>query len=117
MEVYQKKVYNKVIGLTKHFYENHFIHFSGDVRKTTVRKVLENYYKNIFSSVPFKKFELSNLQRKLAPPQVFPLYAPRIFEIAVRVSVVQSLFSKVMEASVFCGSVKKFNRCMVCSEK
>ena len=109
-----KKVYNKVIWLTKHFYENLF---SGDVRKTTVTKVLENYYKNIFSSVPFKKFELSNLQRKLAPPQVFPLYAPRIFEIAVRVSVVQSLFSKVMEASVFCGSVKKFNRCMVCSEK
>ena len=53
-----KKVYNKVIWLTKHFYENLF---SGDVRKTTVTKVLENYYKNIFSSVPFKKFELSNL--------------------------------------------------------
>ena len=43
LEVCQKKIYNKVIWLTKHFYENHFIHFSEDVRKTTVMKVLENY--------------------------------------------------------------------------
>ena len=56
-----EKVCNKVIWLTKHFYENHFIQFSEDVRKTTVMKVLENYQKNIFSSVLFKKFELSNL--------------------------------------------------------
>ena len=55
------KVCNKVIWLTKHFCENHFIHFSGDTRKTAVMKVLENYQKNIFSSVPFKKLELSNL--------------------------------------------------------
>ena len=34
--------------------------FSGDVGKTAIKKVLENYQKNIFSSVPFKKFELSN---------------------------------------------------------
>ena len=34
--------------------------FSGDVRKTAVKKVLQNYQKNVFSSVPFKKFELSN---------------------------------------------------------
>ena len=34
--------------------------FSGDVGKTTVKRVLENYQKNVFSSVPFKKFELSN---------------------------------------------------------
>ena len=34
--------------------------FSGDVGKTAVKKVLQNYQKNVFSSVPFKKFELSN---------------------------------------------------------
>ena len=51
------------------------------------------------------------------PPQVFPLYAPRIFEIAVTASVIQSLFSEVTETSGFCDSVKKSNTCMVCSEK
>ena len=34
--------------------------FSGDVGKTAVTKVLKNYHKNVFSSVPFKKLELSN---------------------------------------------------------
>ena len=34
--------------------------FSGDVGKTVVKKVLENYQKNVFSSVPFKVFQLSN---------------------------------------------------------
>ena len=34
--------------------------FSGDVGKTAVKKVLKNYQKIVFSSVPFKKFELSN---------------------------------------------------------
>ena len=34
--------------------------FSGDVGKTAVQKVLKNYQKNVFSSVPFKKFELFN---------------------------------------------------------
>ena len=34
--------------------------FSGDVGKTFLKKVLENYQKNVFSSVSFKKFELSN---------------------------------------------------------
>ena len=33
---------------------------SGDVGKTAVKKVLKNYQKNVFISVPFKKFELSN---------------------------------------------------------
>ena len=37
---------------------------------------------------------------------MFPLYAPRIFEIAVRASVVQSLFSKLTETSAFCESLK-----------
>ena len=35
--------------------------FSGDVGKTTVKKVLKNYQKNVFSSVPIKKQELPNL--------------------------------------------------------
>ena len=43
VESLPENICNKVIWLTKHFYENHFIHFSGDVRKTTVMKVLENY--------------------------------------------------------------------------
>ena len=37
--------------------------FSGDVGKTAVKKVLKNYQKNACSSVPFKKFELSNPQK------------------------------------------------------
>ena len=52
-----------------------------------------------FKNVPFELSNLPNLQSKLTPPQVFPWYAPEIFEIA------------------FCDSVKKSNRCMVCSEK
>ena len=32
----------------------------GVVGKTTVKKVLKNYQKNVFSSVPFKKSQLSN---------------------------------------------------------
>ena len=85
-------------------------------------KVLENYQKNIFISVPFKKFELSNLpaynySKNWLHRKCFLFYAPRIFEIAVRASVVQPLFSKVMEKSVFCDSVKKSNTCMVSSEK
>ena len=34
--------------------------FSGDVGKTAVRKVLNNYQKNVFKTVPFKKYKLSN---------------------------------------------------------
>ena len=49
---------------------------------------------------------------KTDPTQVFPLYALRIFEIAVRAHVVQSLFSKVTETSAFCNSVKKSNTCI-----
>ena len=41
-EICQKKVYNEAIWLTRHFYKNSFIHFSGHVGKTAVMKVLEN---------------------------------------------------------------------------
>ena len=34
--------------------------FSGDVGKATLKNVLQNYQKNVFSSVHFKIFELSN---------------------------------------------------------
>ena len=34
--------------------------FSGDVGKTCLKKVLKNYQKNVFSSVPFKNLEQSN---------------------------------------------------------
>ena len=40
----------------------------------------------------------------------FPLFVPRIFKIAGRASVVESLFSKVTEASAFCNSVEKSTR-------
>ena len=63
LEVCQKKVYNKVIWLSKHFYENHFIHFSGDVRKTTVMKVLEIIRKT--SSIAFL---VKNFSCPIYPP-------------------------------------------------
>ena len=113
-----ENVYNKVIWLTKHFYENHFVHFLGDVRKTTVVRVLEIIGKT--SSVAFSLKNLSfpiyppiTPPQNLTPPQVFLLYAPGIFQIAARASVVQSLSIKV---TVFCDSVKKSNTCMVWSE-
>ena len=46
--------------LTKRFLKNLFPHFWENVGKIAVMKVLENYQKNIFHSVPFKKFELSD---------------------------------------------------------
>ena len=37
-----------------------YLHTFLSVRKTAVMNVLDNYQKNVFSSVPFKKFELPN---------------------------------------------------------
>ena len=37
-----------------------YLHTFLNVGKTAAMNVLENYQKNVFSSVPFKKFELSN---------------------------------------------------------
>ena len=52
---FAREFYNEVIWLTERFWKNLFIHFWEDVGKTAVMKVVENYLKNVFSSVPFKK--------------------------------------------------------------
>ena len=79
--------------------------------------------KNVFSSVPFKKFGLSN------PPtynfsenwfhQKYFLFLFREFSelLGERLSVVESLFRKVTETSPFSNSVGKSNTCMVSAEK
>ena len=93
--------------------------FSGDVGKTTVKKVLENYQKNVFSSVPFEKFELSNPPtnnyRKTDSLENISFVCFENFKIGLRASVVESHLSKVTETW---GSVEKSNTCMMmCSEK
>ena len=84
-------------------------------------KVMENYQKHLFSNSFKKIWALHStplsLYRKLTPPQVFPLFAPRVFKIAMRASVVESLFNKVTETRAFCKSVEKYNTYMVFSEK
>ena len=62
-EVCHKKVYHKVIWLTKHFYENHFMHFSGDVRKTALWK-----FWKIIRKTSFVAFLLKNLSCPIYPP-------------------------------------------------
>ena len=58
---------------------------SGDVGKTAVRKVLENYQKNVFSSVPFKQSNClthpSIIIEKLTQPQIFSLLVLRIIKL------------------------------------
>ena len=85
-------------------------------------KVLKNYRKNVFSSVPFKKVQTiqsTHLQPygKLSPPQVFVFFIWRIFEIAGRASVVESLLGKVTKTYAFCDSAEKPSTCTVSSEK
>ena len=48
---------------------------------------------------------------------MFTLVVPKIFKIVRKASVVESLFGKVTETSVFCDSVEKYKKCMVCSGK
>ena len=96
--------------------------FFKDVRKTATKKVLEKYQKNVFSSVPFKKVELSKPptynNSKIDSTANISFVCFENFQIAWRASVVESLFSKVTETSGFCNSVEKSNTtCMVCSEK
>ena len=70
-------------------------------RKTAVLKVLEKSQKNFFSSVPLKRFELSNL-----PTYNYTEIWP-IFKIAGSASVVESWFSEVTgEISALWISVK-----------
>ena len=56
----RERTYTEVIWLTKCFWKNLFTHFWENVGKIAVMKVLENYQKNVFHSVAFKKFELSD---------------------------------------------------------
>ena len=48
------------LWLTKRFKKNLFVHFWEDAWKSASMKVLETYQKNVFRSIPFKKFELSS---------------------------------------------------------
>ena len=82
---------------------------SRDVGKTTVKRVRENYQKNVFSSAPFKKFELSD------PPTYDYTRTDSVANISFvcfknikggwRVSLVESHLSKVMKTFVFCREI------------
>ena len=83
--------------------------FSGDVGKTAVKKVLKNYQKNIFSSVAFKKFELSNPLShsyvKTDSGTSISFVCFENFKIGWRASVVESYLSKLTENFVFCREI------------
>ena len=83
--------------------------FSGDVGKTAVKKVLQNYQKNVFSSVPFKKFELSNPPtynyRKTDSAANISFVCFENFKIGLRASVVEPHLNKVTETYGFCREI------------
>ena len=83
--------------------------FSGNIEKTAVKKVLENYQKNVFSSVLFKKFELSNLPtysyKKTDSAATISLVCLKNFKIGLRASVVESHLSKATETFGFCREI------------
>ena len=58
---------------------------SGDVGKTNVKKVSENYKKNVFSSIAFKQSNCPIhppiIIGKLIPPQIFSLLVLRILKL------------------------------------
>ena len=66
------------------------------LEKTTVMKVLEKYKKTFLGA-----FLLKYSSSPPIPPQLLPLYALQIFKTVGRASVVESLFSKATETSVF----------------
>ena len=82
---------------------------SGDVGKTAVKKVLQNYQENVFRSVPFKKFELSNPPtynyRKTDSAANISFVCFENFKIGLRASVVESHLSKVTETFGFCREI------------
>ena len=84
-------------------------YFSGDVGKTAVRKVLQNYQKNVFSSVPFKKFELSNPStynyRKTDSVAITSFACFENLKIGLKASVVESYLRKVTETFEFCREI------------
>ena len=79
------------------------------------------YIVYVFSSVPFKKLELSNPptynNSKTDSTANISFACFQNFKIGLRSSVVESFFPKVTETQGFCNSVQKSNTCMVCSEK
>ena len=83
-----------------------FTHFWENVGKLLLWKFWKIIEENVFNSVHFKKFELSN------PPtynyaEGVSFVVLRNFKIAERASVVKSHFGKVREISAFCNSVEK----------
>ena len=76
--------------------KSQLIHFSENVRETSVLKVLENSHKNVVSIVPYKQFEQSNLPPitllKSDSTEMFPTSVMKIFNIAARTTVLKSLF-------------------------
>ena len=83
--------------------------FLGDVGKTAVKKVLQNYQENVFSSVPFKKSELSYPPsynyRKTDSVAIISFVCFENLEIGLRASVVESHLRKVTETFGFCREV------------
>ena len=86
-----------------------------------MKKVLENYQKNVFSGALFKKLELSNPftynNSKTHSTANISFVCFENFKIGWRASVVESLFNKIAGTPRFCNSVQKSKKCMVCSEK
>ena len=70
---------------------------------------MQNYQENVFSNVPFKKFELFNIPtynyRKTDSPAIISFVCFENFEIDLRTSVVESNLSQVTEPFGFCQEI------------
>lgn len=85
-------------------------------RKTVVLNVLENSLQSLaeflFSNSNCPIYQLY-VYWKLTRPKSFPLTVPWIFNVALRMSVVESFFSKETgKNSAFCNSVQNSITCM-----
>ena len=84
--------------------------FSRDDGKTAVKKVLQNYQKNIFSSVPLKKIKPFNPPtynyKKTNSTAVVFFVCFENFKIGLRPSAVESHLSKVTETFGFCREIQ-----------
>ena len=87
--------------------------FFRDAGKTAVKKVLKNYQKNIFTSVPSKKFKLSYPPSYNYSETESATYISTVcfenFKIGWRASVVESYLSKVTETFGFCRETGEQN--------
>ena len=83
--------------------------FQGIFDKLVVKKVLENYQKNVFSSIPFKKIELSNPPtynyRKADYTANISFVYFENFKFGLRASVDELQLSKVTETFGFCREI------------